>query len=254
MLLSILLFLLYALLLLLGLILLIIFTVLFIPIKYSIYSEKTVNNVIKVRLRISWFFRLFSCKYSYNNEDEKDGFILRIFAYRVKTEKKKPKSSPKTKSYPTKITTRKETDEKEKASIKAKQVKKAKKQKKEGFFDNFRNMKEQMDFFLNYPDKKLIITLSIDLIKKILNNLKPTTFSLKAEIGLEQPHTTGLILAATSQSVFFTPNIDIVGNFDETIFVYEFKLAGKISLIKIVVPTTRYLLKRPIRKLIKNFI
>ena len=101
----------------------------------------------------------------------------------------------------------------------------------------------------NHPDKDEIIKLSLHLLKKLIRALKPKRFYLKGEIGVKEPHTTGLILSALE--LLAIKNVNLTGNFSENVVKLELYIKGKFAFSKLLIPTIAFALKKPIRKQIK---
>ena len=102
--------------------------------------------------------------------------------------------------------------------------------------------------FRNYPDKQQIVGLTIDLLKKMFRAIKPRHFSLQGEVGIGT-FETGMLLG----TIFaIKPDLNISGNFTENVINGKIEIKGSLAFYKILAPIAAFLLKRPIRQLIKN--
>ena len=104
--------------------------------------------------------------------------------------------------------------------------------------------------FRNYPNKKEILKLSTDLLKKLIKSLKPKKIKLKGDIGLQDPIQTAILIGIAN--IFNNQNLKITGNFSENVVKLDVYAKGKFAVYKILFPSIGFLLKKPIRKLIKD--
>lgn len=149
----------------------------------------------------------------------------------------------------------KEKKEKKLKKIKLKKEKKPKKskEKKESFGNKIEMLKEQFDSVYHYPDRKILTKLTIQYLKKMLKALKPEAFSLKLEIGLNEPDKLGYILGITQTIIPITRlDITVKGVFDKELLNGNTDIKGKIYIYKFVFPTLQYVFTKPVWKIIKK--
>lgn len=107
----------------------------------------------------------------------------------------------------------------------------------------------------NYPDRKEIVSSLIKLTKRSLKILFPQKLNIDAEIGCDNPAVTGYVLALSSILVlYFGNNISVYGNFEKSVLNGEFQAEGKFSLFKIVWALLAFIITKPIRKIIWNYL
>lgn len=243
---------LYIVLILLIIFIILILLVLLIPFKYYLTGIKDEN--IDIYLKISWLLSLLQIEY-FNNEDT---LYLKIFGKKIKNktrdkEEKVPKkeeqvkiieSKPKVKDKNTLEFKTEETFEKNKNTIKEKINKY--RDIYNGFYDYFKHVN-------TLKNKKQILILSLDYIKKIYLSLNIKLDELYVEIGFKEKHNTGKALGIIG-IVFGILSIDakVYGNFNKEASNCSVKLTGKVRLLNIIYYTIRYILKKPILSIIKQ--
>ncbi|WP_058485640.1 DUF2953 domain-containing protein [Defluviitalea phaphyphila] len=147
--------------------------------------------------------------------------------------------------------------------IKEKFIKKLKKKKIEktnkASFEKIEE-EEKSDVFstikdtLRYPNKKEILTCTYQFIKKLFRHIMPDKFYCKGELGLEDPASTGYVLACIGIiSPYLGNSVNIKGNFDEKIFKGKIKAIGNFKIGIIIKIIVEYLLNKPIRQIISLY-
>lgn len=237
----------------------------FAPIKYSIYGDKNENNDIIAQIDASMFFKSLSCYYYYTSKG--NIFYVKLFGFKIVGNNKKKVSND--------DDLQKEFTEDKKIGIKSNkvdsQVEKEPShtlnheteelqesisiiEKAKLFFNRVEIFKDKIIYFYNYPKRNEIQKLTIDLVLEIINKIKPKYFKLDAEVGFESPDTTGYLMAVSSVIIFNGIDMNLKGNFEKKIFIFNIMSNGKFNLWSILWPMGKYIIKRPIRKLIKELI
>ncbi len=102
----------------LALLLFMILSVLFVPVRYQAYGYRD-SKVSKGTVRVFWLARLISCKASYDSQEKKTKWSVRIFGISIqkvmtwKNKRKRTKQNTRQEKTQTKDTKRKETQRKE---------------------------------------------------------------------------------------------------------------------------------------------
>ena len=245
-------------------VLLIIF-VLFIPIRYGIYSEKKENNEFIAKVNVSWFLKFLNCHYCYENEASK--FAVKILGFTIISDQKKVKVEHDIKERD------KESNQAEQIKSEQTQSEQAKPEQEENyrqeidkeesisFKEKINNAKAKIDlviekikYIYNYQQRAEIQSLTINYIKKIISTLKPKVFKINGEIGFESPDITGYFTIGASVLEFINLDINLKENFEKQIVAGEVIIKGKFRVWSVLWPTIKYILKKPIRNLIKQLI
>lgn len=229
--------------------------ILFIPIRYSIYVEQKENNDTIAKVKASYFLRFLSCYYDYH--DKNTSFKIKLLGFTVLGNKqKKEKDYYKGKqregklTQPEKIEVEEETEELEELE----ELDKTEENNIKKIFNNINFIIEKVKFLYNYSDRQEIQYLTLQLLKDLLNIAKPKYLKLEGEIGFDSPDTTGYFMALGSIFIFTDYNISLKGNFDRKIFVAVLDTKGKFRIFSFLKVTIKFILKKPIRSLIKQFI
>ena len=198
---------------------------LFAPIEYEIKAEKeAVGNPALKAFRISWLFGCLRIVY--------DGIKLKItvfWFFLLKSKKKKRR--------------RKKAKSKKKKSEKPVAEKPA------------RSPMSRIKEILCFPNKTLLWKHFIRLIKRLLRALKPRKFILTAEIGLDDPAETGLLLGFLGiiSGIWGIP-MAIVGNFNEKTLKFNLYAEDRFMPWSFFWPLAVFCIKKPVRSIIKKFI
>jgi len=138
-----------------------------------------------------------------------------------------------------------------KESRKSKKNKKDKSKKGESFFVKLKQNIEKAKRIYYYPNRKKIQDKLIKELKCILKALNPKILRLTCELGLEDTAMTGRILGAFyALNGIWQKDIHLIGDFTRKILVINLYVKGKIVLGAILYPIIRFLLSKPIFKII----
>lgn len=248
---------------------LVILLVLFIPIRYSIYGEKKENNETTARVDASWFFRVLNCCYYYEaNNPKYDIKILGYSIIRNKKVKSEAMESEQTLSeqilseqtlFENAESKQAESKVKEQENDEASEEKDDESEIHEKESNSFKDKLNKLNFVIDkikfvysYPQREEIQRLTIKLIKKLAKSLKPKIFKIDGEVGFDSPDTTGYFMAGVSVLIFTKLDINLKGNFEKQIFIAKVIISGKARISSILWPIGKYVLKKPIRNLIKQ--
>ncbi|NLK21430.1 MAG: DUF2953 domain-containing protein [Epulopiscium sp.] len=255
----------------LGILLLGVLIILFVPVRYSIHILGSKDT--DVDLKITWFINLMYYHYVVK-ESKMTKKLFRLFG---KTLIKKDtikdvvkvdeESDAKTKDKSKENCEKKEGIKKETRRIQhkkiAKPIKKINESAKAFKEDTIEEAKEQVeekDSFgikelMDYPHKKEVVSHTYELIKNLILHIMPRDFYLHAEFGFKDPSHTGYTLGLIGIiKPYFGNSVHIKGNFDKEIFIGEIKGKGKFSIGVIIGHIIVYLLKKPIKNIIKLYL
>jgi len=119
--------------------------------------------------------------------------------------------------------------------------KKKENREKKGFGQTLK----EMDF-----DKlKVILGYTLVLIKEIFAVVRPKFCRIRGRFGAQEPDITGMAIAFIGV-VATQLNIDahVEGDFEESVLIFDIKIAGCMRLWSILLPAMRYILKPEIRR------
>ncbi len=116
-----------------------------------------------------------------------------------------------------------------------------------------KNIYNKFIYLKNYPERDKIIRYTINFIRDLFSAVKPKKFETNIIVGFDDPAVTGKLLGFTAIILEFLHfDIYLSGDFENKIFEGVLETRGKTNIFKIAVPTLKYLLKKPIWRLIKN--
>lgn len=119
-------------------------------------------------------------------------------------------------------------------------------------------IKEKIEFFEDLKakyDLKGIFDVTILLFKKIFKGLGLKLFQICGIIGLDNPCSTGQAIGLISVVQTFVPfDIDIQGDFENNVLEGSFYIKGKVRISSIVFPVIWYLLKKPVRTVVIDYV
>lgn len=119
-------------------------------------------------------------------------------------------------------------------------------------------IKEKFEFFEELKakyDLKGIFDVTILLFKKIFKGLGLKLFQICGIIGLDNPCSTGQAIGLISVVQTFVPfDIDIQGDFENNILEGSLYIKGKVRLSSIVFPVVWYLLTKPVRTVVIDYV
>lgn len=252
---------LYIFIILLVLILIIVFSRLFYDVSYKLNDDKTYQAHVKVK----WLFKILTVTFDY---EEKQVFCIKIFGIQINGRRKKEKKpditadkepdiQPETKSPDTYEEAQPEEPEHTSASYEA-SYEETDTEEEPIEPDNKLNIKElynKFKFIKDYPDRNIIIEKSLLLVKRVFKAIKPSGFALTGEVGFNTPDKTGKFLAAESIiSAFLGFPFLVKGNFEKETLIIKLEVDGRFNFASLIFPVAAYILSRPIRKIIIEYL
>ena len=119
-------------------------------------------------------------------------------------------------------------------------------------------IKEKIEFFEDLKDKydlKGIFDITILLFKKIFKGLGLKLFQICGIIGLDNPCSTGQAIALISVVQTFVPfDVDVQGDFENNVLEGSLYIKGKVRISSIVFPVIWYLLTKPVRTVVIDYV
>ncbi len=113
------------------------------------------------------------------------------------------------------------------------------------------------DYFLkmSLSEKKELISVTFDFIKRILKGVKPDDLNISLKVGTDDPALTGYILAAGGfiKGTVFS-GLNIAADFDKEILEGEGNLKGTITIGYLLIESLKFAFKKPIWKIIKIYL
>jgi len=205
-----------------------------IPVRYTIKAKQDKGTDFFVR--VTYLFRIFSVKIFYRNGAQKIDF--RIFGIRVGARKRKKPPA---------------TREKRNVRSDKKKIPAQKSEEKQAF--NITNLYA----VLTELQVKTIIRPVYSTIRKCLRILRPYYIDVSGVIGFGCPFSTGIFFAAYESVAVvcnFRDKVRITGDFDtdEMVVSLNAEVRGKISALRMAIPVIQLILKKPVRKIIKDLL
>lgn len=260
-----------AILVLLLLLLLLVIIILTVPIKYSVYLNK--SEEIDVNASVTWLYSMVGLDIIYNSKSEmikrfklfgkviipkqvkkkekSQEQVLKEAAEKVKMEQmcqlQEPVEIEKVEEIEVEIEKIEKVEEKSEKPKKNKKSKKEKKQKEEK--DSF---KEKFDKLQSFTYKRELFEDTLVLIKRLLKRILPSTLYLEVEIGKEDPADTGLLIAKVAAFYpLYYSFATISGNYEKECFYVKLDASGYITLGKLIYEIIKYIRKTSVKQLIK---
>lgn len=119
-------------------------------------------------------------------------------------------------------------------------------------------IKEKIEFFEDLKakyDLKDIFDVTILLFKKIFKGLGLKLFQICGIIGLDNPCSTGQAIALISVVQTFVPfDVDVQGDFENNVLEGSLYIKGKVRISSIVFPVIWYLLTKPVRTVVIDYV
>lgn len=119
-------------------------------------------------------------------------------------------------------------------------------------------IKEKIEFFEDLKakyDLKGIFDVTILLFKKIFKGLGLKLFQICGIIGLDNPCSTGQAIALISVVQTFVPfEVDVQGDFENNVLEGSLYIKGKVRISSIVFPVIWYLLTKPVRTVVIDYV
>ena len=231
-----------------ALLLLLCMFVLLSRLRYDAHVDK--NEKWRVHVTVKWLFSLV--RIEFRMVDETQSMKVRLFwRMRRSSNRAKVEGNP---IKPSDESPKAATIENKEPTQKQKRIKQKKKNKpkKESRIARFR---QQIQMIVDYPDKRLILEYTKELIVRLLRALRPKRFALRGVIGFEDPSLTGKALGALGVIAALTGlNMVLHGNFEEPEIKGHGAMAGKVTLWALLWPLVRYVCKKPIWRIVKPMI
>lgn len=118
-------------------------------------------------------------------------------------------------------------------------------------------IREKIDFYEDLKSKydlKAIFDRTILLFKKIFKGLGLKLFQICGIIGLDNPYSTGQVIALISVVQTFVPfDVDIQGDFENNVLEGSFYIKGRLRIGSIFFPILGYLIAKPVRPVIIDY-
>lgn len=119
-------------------------------------------------------------------------------------------------------------------------------------------IKEKIEIFEDLKakyDLKGIFDVTILLFKKIFKGLGLKLFQICGIIGLDNPCSTGQAIALISVVQTFVPfDVDVQGDFENNVLEGSLYIKGKVRISSIVFPVIWYLLTKPVRTVVIDYV
>ena len=219
-----------------------------IPVRYKVDAVTGVggDGQHKAVVGVSYLFGLVRLAYNYLDGEGK--VTPRLFGIPLKS--RTAHSTHDIKKAPKK-------DKPPKAASKEK--KPSKKKPKPSLKQKYVKLKSNTNMVLTYPNRKAIIGHFLSMLKKQWKILKPKRINISGIVGFTDPSHTGFFFAAygvVAEFLDIRRYIQLSGNFDtpHTVVQLQIHAKGSIRLGRMIIPIIGLLLKKEIRKLIKDII
>lgn len=213
-------------------------------------SVNAVDNAVNEQINISDDKKESTDKYKetwISEEDDLNKPIVRkvklVDAEKIIQEKKDTSQIP-----VKRIKMPEEEKEKKESDIKSDDSKKSKEK------NNNNEQEINAAYFLKMPTKerKILIKAVIKLLKSLLKGVKPNKFYLTGTVGLSDPALTGEIVGlAWTLNGILNKRIEISAAFDREVIEGEVYIKGRIVPVYMVFCLIRFVLVKPVRKIIK---
>jgi hypothetical protein len=197
-----------------------IFIILIAPLSYRVEGQAGTNT--DMLAKISWFFSLVRVKCTFDgNVPNVTANVAMFRLFPRKSGKKKPKKAPK----------KEETKPEEKPTL-SEQV-------------------EKLRSLLTNPDRKIIIALCKELVKRMLRRFKPRRFRICGIVGFDNPCTTGQFIGlyeAVAGATGLRHAVDLEGDFNQKNVQLDIHVAGRTSFGALLLPVIWFCFQEPIRR------
>jgi len=129
--------------------------------------------------------------------------------------------------------------------------------------NNFRkkieNIKSTINTVMTYPNRKIVTRLTVDLLKRQLQLLKPKKIIVHGTVGFADPAQTATIMgvyAVAAEVLNLRQNINIAADLHAANFAADlnFQIKGRVSMLLHIASIIRFALRKPIRQLIFDVI
>ena len=128
-------------------------------------------------------------------------------------------------------------------------------EKKSSIRNKLKDILNNINYILDYPDKRKILERCTTLLKRILLILKPDVLKAQGYLGFENPQITAYMLAVQSIIRAFT-DFDILlhGNFNNEDNKLDLHVKGKIFLLSLIIALIKFIFCKPIWKITKGLL
>jgi len=121
------------------------------------------------------------------------------------------------------------------------------------------DVKSTINTVRTYPNRKIITRLTIDLLKRQLQLLKPKKLTLRGTVGFADPSQTATVIGAcavATEMFNLRKNINIGADLHADNFVADLNLhiKGRVNILRHTASIIRFVLRKPIRQLISDVI
>ena len=232
---------------LLGAVILILAAVLFIPVRYIIIYEPEGGG--RAMIKLAWFLKAFRMIYIKTPEHTReDVFFLWM---PLKSPKKKGK-----KAEPSVL--KNETGSGHGSDNEEPAVSPHDENDKKtnwGFISNIKKKGSLLAKIINHPDRNAVLGHSVLLIKRLLKALKPKQIRIAGDLGFPDPAITGYARGfACALAPFLPPKaLDIQWDFNKPAVNAAVRIKGAFTVWSLVWPAGRYILSKPIWRIIKQY-
>lgn len=121
-----------------------------------------------------------------------------------------------------------------------------------GFLHKIEEINVKFKYYRDQIPVKELISCTIVFFKKILKVISPKVCRVNLEIGLSEPHTTGYVLGILGVLSDYIPmDLRTTGVFDKEVIQGDIHASGKLYLYKIMLPSVKYVLSKPVLKVIR---
>ena len=103
----------------------------------------------------------------------------------------------------------------------------------------------------DFANIRAIVAHSLELAKKVFKICRPKVFVVRGRYGAEEPHTTGLVIAAAGVvATMLDIDAGIEGDFEKQTLEIDAVISGYLRPWALVLPAVKYIFKPEIKKLI----
>lgn len=103
-----------------------------------------------------------------------------------------------------------------------------------------------------------IIKIALNTLKKLIKIIAPDEFTIRLTLGIDEPYYIGLAdlflnMFAMPLNRFEGYNIKFIPIYDDIAIDYEGRIKVNFSIIRLIIPCLRFILKKPIRQYLGLF-
>lgn len=268
----------------LGLILVLLLLVLFFPVSYRVQGKKDAET-LRIAVRLDWLFGLIRGRYLYPNPGKVVVKLLWFTLYdssaeaiEIQTPQQEQKSyqdnsslemTESTKGTEAMTDSAQNTEKDRAMDSEAEQEKGLKgfitakyekiKYTISKIYDNIKHIWDNITFYRDLfqeEETKALLMHGIERLRKIFKNIRPRKLRGNVLFGTGSPDTTGYILAVCGIfSPMYGGNINITPNFEQTVLLGDFYIAGHITIFQVAFHSLMLIFDKRLKRLnvkIKN--